>query len=162
MTLGVQFITFFTMLACGAGLGILFDLYRVVSRPFKLNRLTFSLFDIIYWLIAMLIVFTVLVASNDGELRFFIFVSLLLGTWLYFRFISSYIVIAIKHVMRWVKKLVDIAWRCFNIFVIKPIKIIYKLFMILFGFCAAVTMYIYNLVIQCLQWIKRLYDRLFK
>lgn len=158
----MQFVTLLTMYASGIVLGIIFDTYRVVSRPFKLSRLTFSLFDLLYWIIATVVVFIVLLVSNDGELRFFIFIGLLLGTWFYFSLISSYMVVFIKHCMRWIKKIIDFLLRCFNIFVIKPIKLIYRLLAFLFGICAAVAIFVYKLVIQCLKWMKQQYDRLFK
>lgn len=158
----MQFVTFATMFVSGALLGIIFDTYRVVSRPFKWSRLTFSLFDIIYWIIATVVVFGVLFVSNDGELRFFIFIGLLLGTWFYFSLVSSYMIVSIKHCMRWIKKMVDFLWRCFNNIIIKPIKMVYRLLVFLGGICAAVTIFIYKLVIQCLKWMKQLYIRLFK
>lgn len=138
------------MFSSGWLLGIVFDGYRVISRPFKLNRFTFSILDIVFWLFATVLVFRMLYLSNYGELRLFIFIGLLLGLWFYYQFVSVYTVVVIKWAVAFVQKVGALLWRCLNGVIIKPIKLLYRALLYVLGIFAAMTIFLYQLMIQCL------------
>src|ERR1700687_911163 len=127
MSLNHQFLTMALMIGCGLGLGIFFDIYRVISSKLDLKHWVIAILDLIYGLVAAVAVFRVLYYSNYGQLRFFIFLALMLGIYLYYNLFSSIIIrIVVKAI-----KLLDWAW---NRFIVRPIQLFYKVLHIFFGF----------------------------
>ncbi len=72
------------MLLSGIGMGVAFDSYRVVSNRLHIGRLWIPILDLLYWLAATLIVFRVLMANNDGEVRIYIFFRTSYRYWVLF------------------------------------------------------------------------------
>lgn len=66
-------------------LGILLDTYQVLKRRMRLKGWVISLIDLIYWIGSACLVFTLLLWSNWGELRFYIFMAICIGFLLYFQ-----------------------------------------------------------------------------
>jgi len=79
MTLSTQFSTMLSMIGMGALFGVMFDTYqRFLNRP-KRNRLIVFVNDLLFWAIQALLIFYILFLVNNGEIRFYIFIALLLG-----------------------------------------------------------------------------------
>jgi len=71
-----------TVLA-GMVLGLFFDVFRVGRQIFRPSRYVLFFLDLLFWLLAALFVFLVLLAGNRGEVRAFIFAGLSAGWLLY-------------------------------------------------------------------------------
>ncbi len=97
MSLQTQWITMVTMVGSGLILGVALDAYRVLKERFQLRGWVVSLVDLLYWVAAASLVFHLLVWSNRGELRFYVFVAVLTGFWIYFSWFSN----AAFHFLRW-------------------------------------------------------------
>jgi spore cortex biosynthesis protein YabQ len=95
-----QAVIFLIILLVGALLGIVFDFYRVLRGIIKPRSLVTSLTDLIYWLVATIIVFAVLLVCNWGELRFYIFMGLVAGVAMYYRLLSPYIITLLQAAIR--------------------------------------------------------------
>jgi spore cortex biosynthesis protein YabQ len=151
MNLNHQFLTMALMIGCGLGLGVIFDIYRVLSDKLNLSRWVIAILDITYGLIAAVAVFRVLYYSNYGQLRFFIFVALILGIYLYYkRFIKRVIQIVVRIIIG-----IDWLWQ---MFIVRPIQLFYKILLIFFGFFKALTIFFYKLMLQLsypLQFLMR-------
>ena len=89
MSLQAQWITMATMVGSGLILGVVLDAYRVLKERFRLRGWVVSLVDLLYWVAAASLVFHLLVWSNWGELRFYVFVAVLAGFWIYFSWFSD-------------------------------------------------------------------------
>jgi spore cortex biosynthesis protein YabQ len=151
MSLNHQFLTMALMIGCGLGLGIFFDIYRVLTVKFNLRRWVIAILDIAYGLIAAVSVFRVLYYSNYGQLRLFIFVALMLGIYLYYKWLSKGLIQLVLRIIHLVEKL----W---NVFIIRPIQLSYKILLIFFGFFKALTIFFYKLMLQLsypLQFLTR-------
>ncbi|UWE03775.1 spore cortex biosynthesis protein YabQ [Laceyella sacchari] len=92
MTLATQWTTMGLMLGSGILIGVILDFYRVVTQRFRLKRWIVSLIDLLYWMISSLLVFGLLLWSNWGELRFYLFIAICLGFLLYFRWFSQLVI----------------------------------------------------------------------
>jgi spore cortex biosynthesis protein YabQ len=139
------------MIGCGLGLGIFFDIYRVISDKLDLKRWVIAILDIIYGLVAAVAVFRVLYYSNYGQLRFFIFIALLFGLYLYYRLFSSSFI-------RIVVKVIELMERAWNSFIVKPIQLFFTVLHIFFGFFTALTIFFYKFMLQLtypLQFLTR-------
>lgn len=85
-------------------LGIAFDSYRVVSGQLRFPRWSVHALDLLYWVAASLFVFRMLYHSNQGELRFYVFLGLFIGVWIYFLFLSVITARFVVMLMRIVKR----------------------------------------------------------
>ena len=99
MELANQAGIFALTLATGMGLAALFDFYRVIRRQCKFRAVLTFIGDFIYWMLATCIAFGMLLASNGGEIRFYVFMGLLSGTVLYYQLLSRYVMNSIMKML---------------------------------------------------------------
>ncbi|MCZ8517578.1 spore cortex biosynthesis protein YabQ [Paenibacillus filicis] len=156
MTLHTQFVTLGMMFAGGLALGVLFDLYRVLSGQLKLPSWLKAVCDLLYWFIGTLVVFKLLYESNRGEVRPFIFLGLGMGIIVYFLLFSRPVVRVIVFMIRVVLTTLWIGKRMIEIFIITPIIWTYRLLMIFLGFLTATAIFLYKIVLQLLYPVWKL------
>lgn len=137
-----------TMLLSGIGMGIVFDGYRVVSDELRISRWWIPVFDLLYWIAATIAVFQVLSASNEGEVRAYIFLGLLLGIGFYYWLFSRIVVALVHGIIRAIRAIIQFVIRMFVIFIIRPLQLLYKLTKLIFAFSLAFTMFLIKVVIQ--------------
>lgn len=122
-----QFSIFLTTVATGITLGILFDCYRVLRGTFRIQSLMTWVTDLLYWLIATAVVFVALVLSNWGELRFYVFLGIISGVGLYYRFISRYIIRLLAGCVKLINSMAALVKRILILVVIRPVVICVKI-----------------------------------
>ena len=125
----MQVSSFLTALCIGLILGIIFDLFRVIRTTFHLHTIATSILDILYWIIALVIAFTLLIMSNWGEFRFYIFIGITLGGGLYYKFISRYMMQLFFQVVHVGNVFVLYTNKVVNNILIKPILSLTKIFL---------------------------------
>ncbi|ANE45984.1 hypothetical protein SY83_06455 [Paenibacillus swuensis] len=162
MTLQEQFFTLAMMSLSGVALGVVYDAYRVLCSELRAPRWILSVMDLVYWLFATLFVFRVLYYSNQGEIRLFVFLGLILGILFYFWLIGSITVRIMLWLIGVVRALIRFAVKAFRILILAPLRLLYRLLVILFGFAAAVTIFISRIVLQLLRPFGTLFWRLTK
>jgi spore cortex biosynthesis protein YabQ len=79
------------MLLFGHFLAFIFDLYRVVRGFGYLDNIFTKIIDFVFCLLAAIMTFIILLRSNLGQIRFYIFISLALGILLYNRLLSKFV-----------------------------------------------------------------------
>ena len=112
----------------GILIGLLFDFFRILRKSFKTNDFITYLEDILFWILAGIILLYSIFIFNNGEIRLFMFLAVLLGIIIYIMSISSYI---IKLNMRIINCFKKILIKIFNIMSIPftyIIKILRKIF----------------------------------
>lgn len=103
----------------GIIIGLLFDFFRISRKVFNTNDVTTYIEDILFWILAGAIILYSIFVFNNGELRLYMFLGIILGAFIYLLFISSYIIkINIK--------IINVLKKVFGIVII-PFKYIYKL-----------------------------------
>ncbi|MBD0384557.1 spore cortex biosynthesis protein YabQ [Paenibacillus sedimenti] len=156
MTLNVQFYTIFMMILSGIALGAIFDVFRVLSGKLRLPRWTIPLIDIMFWIVATILVFRLLVYSNEGQLRVFVFLGIGIGICFYFALLSLWVIRLTLLVIRIVIAIYRFFRRVVELFIIKPIIGLYRLTVIILGFLVAVAIFLYKIVLQLLYPVWRL------
>lgn len=151
MSLNEQFITMLAMLLSGVGMGMVFDGYRVVALQLHFPKWTKPVLDFMYWLVAVCFVFRVLYLTNQGDLRFYVFIGLFLGVWFYFLWFSFTTVRIVVILMKALKQLVRFVKVCLDILLVRPVLLIYKLIRVLFRFLLAFVIFIGKIVLQLLR-----------
>lgn len=156
MSLGVQFYTVGMMVLSGHAIGFIYDLFNVLFRKLKLPRWTMPIMDLLYWIVATLLVFGVLIHSNEGQVRIFVFTSMGVGVCLYFLLFSKTIVKVIHFLIKVVITLYQTLVKIFHYTVIMPIKGLYRLTLIILGFLVTLTIFLYKIVLQLLYPVWKL------
>ncbi|MGI6566054.1 MAG: spore cortex biosynthesis protein YabQ [Firmicutes bacterium] len=87
-TLAGQVHGFAAAIAAGLTLGLFFDLYRLWRRAARPERAVTALSDLLFWLAATPVTYIYLLIGNWAELRFYVFLGLFLGLFLYFSVLS--------------------------------------------------------------------------
>jgi len=124
MSLTTQVETFLLTVIIGMFLACVFDGYRVLRGSLKPRPWVTWLGDLAYWIFATIVVFFGLMVGNWGELRLYVFLGLISGAGIYYRFFSRYtlrlylnllrLITTVYHGLCWVLKFT----------VLKPFKLI--------------------------------------
>ncbi len=86
-----QIVSVLYALLTGVILSVFFDFFRA-ARKLKVYSKTMVFFqDMIFWIIATFVTFLLLIARTNGEVRFYILLSLLAGFFVYRVTLSSFV-----------------------------------------------------------------------
>lgn len=102
----------------GIIIGILFDIFRVMRKTFKTSNIITYIQDIIFWVLSGVLTLYFIFGFNNGEIRLYIFLGIVLGISLYMLLISKNFIKISTLILQKIKKLVEI--------IIYPIKKIVK------------------------------------
>ena len=99
--------------------GLLFDFFRILRKSFKTPDIITYIQDIAFWIIAGIVLVFTIFKFNNGELRSYIFIGIILGVSIYMLVFSKIFIKVSVLIINFVKKII-------SIIIIKPIKIIFK------------------------------------
>lgn len=94
---------FLLFILTGMSIGILFDIFRILRKSFKTIDFITYIQDFLFWLLAGAILLYSIFSFNNGELRGYIFIGVILGIILYMLILSKYFVkisIAIINILK--------------------------------------------------------------
>ena len=83
---------FLIFIANGIVIGILFDFFRISRRVVKTGDLMTYIEDLIFWILTGSIVLYSIFVFNNGEIRLFMFLAIIIGIISYMLLFSSYAV----------------------------------------------------------------------
>ncbi len=81
--------SFYATIYGGLLIGLLFDINRSLKSNFKILKYFSIVFNIIFWILATVIIFITVNAVESFDLRYYHFVALLIGFILYYNTISK-------------------------------------------------------------------------
>ncbi len=156
MTLTVQLHTMLSMAATGLYLGAAIDTYGRFSKKRHSFHWLVALNDLLFWLIQSFVVFFVLLGSNHGEVRFYIFLALLCGYAAYRALFQT----IYKKLLEWMITSVIYTYRFIcnmvSILALKPLKFIlklgYTLCMMIVTTALTMVMFILKLISKPIIW----------
>ncbi|MCX7885462.1 MAG: spore cortex biosynthesis protein YabQ [Caloramator sp.] len=108
----------------GIIIGVMFDVYRILRGFNSPNRLITAVSDLLFWIFTAILIFIFFFFTNNGELRYYTFVGLILGIFLYFKFISSIILKTLRFLIYYFIKF----FRVIIILIFYPISLISYVF----------------------------------
>ncbi|MEG6575259.1 MAG: spore cortex biosynthesis protein YabQ [Caldibacillus debilis] len=149
MSLSEQLQTMAAMVALGNWLGASFDTYSRIMGQKK--RMAFLVFvnDILFWLIQAFLAFSILYAINEGEVRFYVFLAILLGFSMYQSLFKSLYLFLLNRIIALGKRMFRFFGRVFRLLVAAPVRWIFRL-------AAAVLFFLYALVRRLLILVGKL------
>lgn len=118
--------TYMFLGACLAGVlvGLIFDIFRVKRKLVETSDLIVYIEDILYWLIIAIVLFLLMYYSNEGELRGYLILGILIGMIFYILTLSQYVMSFLVYIIRLLGKVFVIVLKI----LIFPIRIILKIF----------------------------------
>lgn len=106
----------------GLFIGIIFDIFRILRRSFETPNLVTYIEDCIFWILSAMSFLYTLFVFNNGEIRGYMFIGLLLGIAVYMLFFSKTIVKVSVKIITFFK---EALYKIFKI-IIYPVKIIFE------------------------------------
>lgn len=125
-----QLFNLFVFTLTGIMIGILFDIFRITRKSFKTPDFVTYIEDIIFWILTGTILLFTIFTFNNGEIRLYIFVSLLLGLSFYILTFSKYFIKTSVRILEFIKKIlyipIHIIINFTKNFIIRPFPFIYQ------------------------------------
>lgn len=100
----------------GIIIGLLFDFFRILRISFKTKDFVTYIEDFLFWVITGIILLYSIFIFNNGEIRFFMFLGIIIGVILYMLIVSKYIIKFSVIILDFIKRIIAI-----------PIKFIVKI-----------------------------------
>ena len=91
--------------ALGEGLVMLYDVFRIFRKVVPHGVIWISVEDILYWIVAALLIFGMIFQENDGLIRGFAIGGILLGMLFFNHFVSPFLIRSISGIL---KKILEI------------------------------------------------------
>ena len=76
----------------GIIIGLLFDFFRILRISFKTPNFITYIEDILFWILTGILILYSIFTFNNGEIRLYIFLGIIIGIVLYILLISSFII----------------------------------------------------------------------
>lgn len=115
-----QIYLFFIFVLNGIIIALLFDFFRILRRSFKIKDITTYFQDFLFWVLTGLILLYSICIFNNGEIRLFMLLGVIIGAILYILLVSKYVIKINVEIIKFFKKLFN---KIFNILIL-PIKCI--------------------------------------
>ena len=97
---------FLLFILTGMSIGILLDIFRILRKSFKTIDFITYIQDFLFWLLAGAILLYSIFSFNNGELRGYIFIGVILGIILYMLILSKYFVKIYVAIINILKKII--------------------------------------------------------
>lgn len=94
--------------ALGEGLVMLYDVFRIFRKVVPHGVIWISVEDVLYWIVAALLIFGMIFQENDGLIRGFAIGGILLGMLFFNHFVSPFLIRSISGIL---KKILEILKR---------------------------------------------------
>lgn len=113
---------FLIFLLNGISIGLLFDFFRILRKSFNTKDFMTYIEDVCFWLLTGLLILYFIFIFNNGEIRIYMFVSIILGFTIYILTLSKYIVKISVNIILFLKNIII---KIISI-IIFPFKYLYK------------------------------------
>lgn len=160
MSLSTQFITMIVMFGSGIYLGLAIDTFRRFERYWKRNIVITYALEILFWILQGLVIFYFLFIANQGELRLYIFLSILCGYAAYQSLIRSTYLKVLEVLIQWAIAVIRFGRRMFILLVYRPIQwVILFIIKLLIGVWA-ICVWLFWILLKILWFPIRLIGRI--
>ena len=102
----------------GVIIGVLFDFFRILRRTIKTSNLITYIEDIIFWILTGLLILYNIWYFNNGEIRIFLFLGIILGVLIYMSTLSGIVIKLFSEILRMILKILK--------FPLKTIVVIFR------------------------------------
>ena len=116
-----QFYNLLIFAIIGIIIAILFDMFRILRKTFKTPDFITYIEDFLFWILVGIILLFSIFNFNNGEIRSYVFIGLILGITLYIVTISKYFIKISVIILDFLKNILYFPFKIINKYIIKPI-----------------------------------------
>ena len=106
----------------GIIIGILFDFFRILRKTIKTKDFVTYIQDCLFWILTGLLILYSIFTFNNGEIRLYLFLAIIIGIILYILIASHYIIKINVLIINLLKKILKIPFNVFKKIFFKPIS----------------------------------------
>ena len=99
----------------GVTIGILFDFFRILRKAIKTPNFVTYIEDILFWILTGLLILYNIWYFNDGEIRIYMFLGIIIGLLIYMSTISKPIIQIFSKVLEIIINILKIPFRVISI-----------------------------------------------
>ena len=101
----------------GVVIGFLFDFFRILRKSIKTPNFVTYIEDILFWILTGLLILYNIWYFNDGEIRIYMFLGIIIGVLLYMSTLSKLIIYIFSTILEFIIKIVKIPFKAiFSVF----------------------------------------------
>ena len=120
--INTQVYLFLIFIINGFIIGLLFDFFRILRKAIKTSDFITYIEDALFWILTGFIILYSIFTYNNGEIRLFMFLAILIGILVYILFVSKYILRISLAIINFIKKF----FRTIFHIIKNPLKILAK------------------------------------
>ena len=95
----------------GVAIGILFDFFRILRRTIKTSNIITYIEDILFWGLTGLLILYNIWYFNNGEIRIYMFLGIILGVLIYMSTLSNILIMIFSKVLQTIIKIFEIPFK---------------------------------------------------
>ena len=95
----------------GVEIGILFDFFRILRRTIKTGNIVTYIQDILFWILTGILVLYNIWYFNNGEIRIYMFLGIIIGTIIYMSTLSNISVKLFTKILSMIIKALEIPFK---------------------------------------------------
>lgn len=149
--------TMLAMIISGIYIGIATETYNRVKRIWKTKPSLRMSLEIIYWLGQTFILYTALYYVNNGEIRFYVFLSVLCGYSMYVVLFRKLYRALLEKIIRFIRTCARIIYNVLHTVIYRPCKalitFLYRLFLQIIKLALFICNYLLTIVFLPFRWI---------
>ena len=108
----------------GVVIGILFDFFRILRRSIKTSNIVTYIQDILFWILAGIIVLHSIWYFNNGELRIYVLLGISIGVLLYMTTLSNIVIKVFTTITTFIISILKVPFKVINLFIKKIITVL--------------------------------------
>ena len=112
----------------GVLIGILFDFFRILKRSIKTSNIVTYIQDILFWILAGIIVLYSIWYFNNGELRIYVLLGISIGVLLYMTTLSNIVIKVFTTITTFIISILKVPFKVINLFIKKIITVLLATF----------------------------------
>lgn len=101
-----QTVLFIIFIFNGIFIGILFDFFRILRKSFKTSDIITYIQDVLFWILTGTSTLYLIFKFNNGEIRSYIFIGILLGITFYILLFSKFFININVKIIKFITKIV--------------------------------------------------------
>lgn len=95
----------------GVTIGVLFDFFRILRRSIKTSNFITYIEDVLFWILTGLLVLYNIWYFNNGEIRIFMFLGIILGVLIYMSTLSNIIIKIFSKILQTLIKILEVPFK---------------------------------------------------
>lgn len=99
----------------GVIIGILFDFFRILRRSIKTSNILTYIEDVLFWILTGLLILYNIWYFNNGEIRIFMFLGIILGILIYMSTLSNILIKIFSKILHTLIKIFEVPFKAIRI-----------------------------------------------